>query len=55
MAFQPNLGNATRVLYVLVGVGFIAMGLWAPWLRAPWNVVMDTLGVIVIVEGALGF
>lgn len=55
MAFQPNLGSAMRVLYVLVGVGFIALGVWAPFLRAPWNWVMAVLGAVVIVEGAVGF
>jgi len=55
MALAPNIGPATRVLYVLVGIGFIALGLWAPWLRSPWTWVMAVLGVVVIIEGAVGF
>ena len=55
MKITPNLGPTTRALYVLVGMGFIALGVWAPHLPSPWSVVMGVLGGVVIIEGIVGF
>jgi hypothetical protein len=55
MKFQPNIGLITRVLYVVAGFVFLGLAWLAPSLRGNLAVVVGLLGVIVVVEGVVGF
>lgn len=54
MVIPRNLSNARRVMYVAMGLAMAA----APflWTLPGWSgVVLPAVGVVVILEGALGF
>ena len=55
MKLIPNIGPARRLLYVLAGLGMLALALLAPFLKRPWPVVLGVFGAAAFVEGAIGF
>lgn len=55
MRLVPNLGPAMRVVYVLVGLGLIALALLAPFLHRPWPLITALVGAVIVAEGAAGF
>lgn len=55
MKLTPNLSPAMRVVYVLLGIGLIAVPLLTNLLEKPLPLVVGLLGAASIVEGAGGF
>lgn len=55
MSLIPNIGRATRLSYIVSGLAFIALALWAPFLSKPVAVVVGLLGAVGVVEGIIGF
>ncbi|MEE8201672.1 MAG: hypothetical protein V3R29_10945 [Candidatus Acidoferrales bacterium] len=55
MKIIPNLGPKARLGYVVVGGILLIAGATSPYLSGVWAWLVGALGVIVIVEGAIGF
>ncbi len=56
MAFTPNLGPITKIAYVVIGIAFVAGGLF--WTTAPaaWvRIVLGVAGIVTVIEGAVGY
>ena len=51
--FKPNEGGVDRIVRVVLGIALLALGLF--WAQAPWNWVLDIVGVIALVTGVIGF
>lgn len=55
MALLPNIGRGTRVLYVVLGLGLVGLGIWAPFLSRTLALIVGVLGAVSVVEGIIGF
>ena len=55
MALIPNIGPGTRVLYVVLGLGLMAIAVWAPFLSRTLALIVGALGAVSVVEGIIGF
>jgi hypothetical protein len=55
MNFTPNIGPKTRIGYVVVGAVLVAAGLATPLAEPPLSFVLVIGGVLVAIEGAVGF
>ncbi|MFN8472736.1 MAG: DUF2892 domain-containing protein [Anaerolineae bacterium] len=51
--FKTNQSGVDRVVRVVLGIALLALGLF--WVQAPWNYILDLVGVIALVTGAIGF
>lgn len=55
MKLIPNIGPASRIIYIILGLSLVLLALWAPFLSAPLAVIVFVLGAAGVVEGAIGF
>lgn len=55
MAFTPNIGPRTRIVYVLTGVVLLGLAVFGPALAPSLKYVLIAGGVLVAAEGAVGF
>ena len=55
MKLIPNIGPTTRIAYVVTGLVLIAAAVFAPFSSRAVAVVVGLLGLVPIVEGAIGF
>lgn len=55
MSLVRNLGPVTRVGFVLCGAALIVAAFWAPALSVALALLAGAVGLIVVVEGAVGF
>lgn len=52
---MPNMRPAHRLLYVVGGIGLIAVALLAPSLNRPWPWILIVGGAVMLLEAAAGF
>lgn len=50
---KTNQSGVDRIVRVVLGIALLALGLF--WVQAPWNWILDIVGVIALVTGAVGF
>mgnify|MGYP000866741238 CR=1 FL=1 len=50
---KANQSSVDRIVRVVLGIALLAMGFF--WAQAPWTWVLDIVGVIALVTGAIGF
>lgn len=55
MALVPNIGPRTRAGYVAFGLALVLLAALASWPSAVWPVLVGAFGLVVAVEGAVGF
>ncbi len=55
MAFTPNIGPGTRVAYVLIGAVLVGVATFGPALAPLLKYILVVGGILVAVEGAVGF
>ena len=55
MKLIPNIGPKTRIAYVVIGAGLVALSLLAPFLDRGQSVMVGVVGAATIVSGAVGF
>ena len=55
MKLIPNIGPMTRITYVVTGVVLIAAGVFAPFSSRTLAWVVGLLGIVPLIEGAIGF
>ncbi|MBI2956006.1 MAG: DUF2892 domain-containing protein [Acidobacteria bacterium] len=55
MSLVPNIGPLTRVAYVVIGLGLILAAWMGPFSGRTLPLIVGALGVVSIVEGAIGF
>ncbi|MFQ5816843.1 MAG: DUF2892 domain-containing protein [Terriglobia bacterium] len=54
MKLEKNLGPAARLFYAAVGVGLLVLA-GAAVVSGAWRLVLGLVGVLIIVEGTVGF
>lgn len=55
MSFTPNIGPATRALYLAFGAALMAVAWWGPVESMLVSFALTVVGAVVAVEGAIGF
>lgn len=55
MKLIPNIGPTTRIAYVVTGLVLIAAGVFAPFSSRTLAWGVGLVGIVPIVEGAIGF
>lgn len=55
MALRPNIGPKTRAGYVVFGLALILLAVLVSWPSAVLPVLVGAFGLVVAVEGAVGF
>ncbi len=56
MALTPNLGPISKIAYIVIGIGFVAGGIFWTTAPAPWvRMVLGALGILTVIAGAVGY
>jgi len=55
MSFTPNIGPATRAVYVAFGAVLVGVAWWGPVESVLVSFALTVAGAVVAVEGAIGF
>lgn len=56
LSFKPNTGTVDRILRVILGVILIYLAAFQPLnLTTVWNIAFWILGLMFIIEGAVGY